>query len=71
MKTFRNVNFCFSTVINICAHPSDARNVLATYDYNGRSITAAIADGAVQGCQFHPEKSGKVGLQILSQFLSL
>ena len=42
-------------------------NVIATADY-GADLTAAVADKNVMGCQFHPEKSGKVGLEILRAF---
>lgn len=41
--------------------------VIATTDY-GKDITAAVAKGNVMGCQFHPEKSGKIGLSILKAF---
>ena len=41
--------------------------VIADTDY-GAPLTAAVASGNVYGCQFHPEKSGKVGLQILRAF---
>lgn len=34
----------------------------------GMEFTAAVSDGTVFGCQFHPEKSGKVGLGILRGF---
>lgn len=40
---------------------------IATAEY-GTSLTAAVASGNVYGCQFHPEKSGKVGLNILRAF---
>ncbi len=40
---------------------------IATTEY-GASLTAAVASGNVMGCQFHPEKSGKVGLNILRAF---
>ena len=42
-------------------------SLIASCDY-GRDITAAVASGNVMGCQFHPEKSGKVGLSILKAF---
>lgn len=42
----------------------------ATTEY-GQEITAAVAKGNVFGCQFHPEKSGKVGLSILKAFCSV
>lgn len=41
--------------------------VIATTEY-GAELTAAVARGNVMGCQFHPEKSGDVGLAILKTF---
>lgn len=43
------------------------KNVIATTDY-GAPLTAAVADKNVYGCQFHPEKSGRTGLNILRAF---
>ena len=43
-------------------------SVIATAEY-GKDITAAVAHRNVYGCQFHPEKSGPVGLAILKAFL--
>ena len=42
--------------------------VTATVDY-GAPITACVERGNVYGCQFHPEKSGEVGLRILQRFI--
>lgn len=42
-------------------------SVIATSEY-GAELTAAVQKGNVFGCQFHPEKSGKVGLKILKAF---
>ena len=42
-------------------------SLLATTEY-GREITAAVAKGNITGAQFHPEKSGEVGLAILRAF---
>ena len=42
----------------------------ATTEY-GAELTAAVAMGNVMGCQFHPEKSGDVGLNILRGFLEI
>ncbi|MBQ7897420.1 MAG: imidazole glycerol phosphate synthase subunit HisH [Clostridia bacterium] len=42
-------------------------SLLATTDY-GREMTAAVALNNVTGTQFHPEKSGEVGLSILRAF---
>lgn len=44
--------------------------VIATAEY-GAPLTAAVAKGSVLGCQFHPEKSGNVGLSILRAFCEL
>lgn len=42
-------------------------SVIATTEY-GLELTAAVEQGNVMGCQFHPEKSGEVGLNILRAF---
>ena len=44
--------------------------LIAQTEY-GIPLTAAVAKGNVMGCQFHPEKSGQVGLNILRAFCSL
>ena len=45
-------------------------NVTSVTDY-GIPITASVQSGNIYGCQFHPEKSGKVGLKILRAFCEL
>lgn len=45
-------------------------DVIATSDY-GAPLTAAVENGNVFGCQFHPEKSGNVGLDILRAFCEI
>ncbi len=44
--------------------------VLADTEY-GRTLTAAVGKDNILGCQFHPEKSGNVGLNILRAFCEL
>jgi len=44
-----------------------AESVVADTDY-GAPVTAAVQRGNVYGCQFHPEKSGAVGMKILKAF---
>ena len=38
---------------------------------NKKELTAAVECKNVFGCQFHPEKSGSVGLEILKAFVEL
>lgn len=45
-------------------------SVSATAEY-GAEITACVEKGNVFGCQFHPEKSGDVGLKILKAFCEM
>jgi len=45
-------------------------SLIATTEY-GKELTAAVAHNNVYGCQFHPEKSGNVGLNILKAFCEL
>ena len=54
-------------VHSFCAVADDPSTVIARTDY-GVPVTAAVQKGNVYGCQFHPEKSGEVGLQILRNF---
>ncbi len=44
-------------------------NLLATTNYHDIPLTAAVRSGSTFGTQFHPEKSGRVGLNILRRFL--
>ena len=50
------------------AVPTDPAVITAATEY-GSVLTAAVAQGNVQATQFHPEKSGDVGLHILQNFL--
>ena len=47
-----------------------SESVIADTEY-GAYLTAAVAKDNVCGCQFHPEKSGKVGLAILKAFCEM
>ncbi len=49
---------------------TDAKNVIATSEY-GKDLTAAVTKDNIFGCQFHPEKSGDVGLNILRAFCEM
>ena len=51
------------------AWPEDESDRLADAYHDGSRIAAVVRRGPVTGCQFHPEKSGPVGLRILSNFI--
>jgi glutamine amidotransferase len=55
-------------VHSFMAVPTDPGHRVADCVYGGHRIAAVIGRGNVVGCQFHPEKSGEVGLKILRSF---
>lgn len=61
-----NENDCVYFVHSFYAADCD-ESVTATAEY-GKELTASVQKGNVYGCQFHPEKSGNVGLKILKAF---
>ena len=50
---------------------ADSASVLATCSYSGVTFAAAVAKGPLVGFQFHVEKSGQVGLDMLRTFLDM
>lgn len=57
-------------VHSFSAQDTDPAQVIAATDY-GPAVTAAVSSGNFYGTQFHPEKSGEVGLTILRNFAGL
>lgn len=57
-------------VHSFCGMARQETQVVARTEY-GISVVAAVQNGSVFGCQFHPEKSGEVGLKILDNFARL
>ena len=55
---------------SFAVQPDNEAHRLADCNYGGWMISAAIRRENVYGAQFHPEKSGPVGLQIIRNFLS-
>ena len=53
------------------AVPNNPDHRIANCLYGGTHVSATIERNKIYGCQFHPEKSGKVGLKVLRSFLSL
>jgi imidazole glycerol-phosphate synthase subunit HisH len=56
-------------VHSFMAQPADPTHRIADCFYGGVAISAVIGHRNVFGCQFHPEKSGAVGLNMLRAFL--
>lgn len=54
-------------VHTFCGMAEDPSQVIARTDY-GTPVVAAVQNGNVFGTQFHPEKSGEVGLAMLRNF---
>lgn len=50
---------------------NNRKDLLSVTNYAGNEITAVIQRDNIMGCQFHPEKSGEVGLSILRTFVTL
>jgi glutamine amidotransferase len=61
----------FYFVHSFTAEPRHTAHRLAQTYYGGRPISAAIQNQNAFGCQFHPEKSGPEGINILKRFISL
>lgn len=53
------------------AQPKEERYRLADTYYGGRRLAAVIRKGNCYGTQFHPEKSGLVGLKIIHNFINI
>lgn len=73
-------NTCLENVIpgesvyfvhSFMAKTKDPKHSLSSCIYGGHTITSVVNKDNVYGCQFHPEKSGQIGLKILSKFLAL
>jgi glutamine amidotransferase len=58
-------------VHSFMADPADPAHRIADCLYGEHRIAAVIGRDRITGCQFHPEKSGAVGLKVLKRFLSV
>jgi imidazole glycerol-phosphate synthase subunit HisH len=58
-------------VHSFMAVPSNPNHRIANCLYGGIAVPATIGRDNIYGCQFHPEKSGEIGLKVLRKFLSL
>lgn len=52
------------------AVPNNKSDIFASINYMGEDVIAAVENENLFGCQFHPEKSGNVGMYFIKHFLS-
>jgi glutamine amidotransferase len=57
-------------VHSFMASPTLTEHRIADVVYGGHKIAAMIRCDQITGCQFHPEKSGEIGLKILRRFIA-
>lgn len=66
LKTGDHVYFVHSFMAN----PKNSEDLACVTDY-GIKVPAMVAKNNLFGCQFHPEKSGEIGLKIIKNFVEL
>ena len=76
-SSFRNGNFfknfktndSFYFVHSYFANPAKKDLILASYNFGGHLIPSIVGKDNFIGCQFHPEKSGNSGLNLIKNFI--
>lgn len=58
-------------VHSFAAEPNDPDEILSLTEYSKHNFCSCVKRGNIYGCQFHPEKSGLIGLKIISNFISI
>ena len=51
--------------------PKDLNIIKGEYSFDKINVPSLVINKNFIGCQFHPEKSGKIGLELISKFLKL
>jgi imidazole glycerol-phosphate synthase subunit HisH len=67
IKQRSDVYFVHSYILR----PDKKSHILTSTTYCGYNFCSAIRKDNIYGCQFHPEKSGQVGLKIIKNFINL
>lgn len=58
-------------VHSFIANPDDRSNILSMTEYSGYKFCSSVKKNNIYGCQFHPEKSGTVGLNVIKNFIRM
>jgi imidazole glycerol-phosphate synthase subunit HisH len=61
----------FYFVHSFCAYPNNSSDISANYYFDKNLIPAVTTKKNIIGFQFHPEKSGKSGLNLINNFLNI
>lgn len=64
-----NKNFYF--VHSYILKPQNRENIFGLTNYGRHEFCSVVKKGNIYGCQFHPEKSGEAGLEIIKNFIKL
>jgi glutamine amidotransferase len=60
----------FYFVHSYAAHPAQEEQIVASVEYGGETVVAAVARENIFGTQFHPEKSQGAGIRLLGDFVA-
>ena len=73
IKLFKNLkeNKMFYFIHSHYVSPSNVNNILSTSFYSKFEFCSAVQKNNICGVQFHPEKSGEIGLSLLKNFIKL
>ena len=75
LANFKNKNFFFKKkelfyfVHSFYVEPKEKKIISSTTNLDGFSFCSSVIQKNIYGCQFHPEKSGKMGLKFLKKFV--
>ena len=72
-KLFKNVDENSSVYFahSYMTIPDNQSEITSSYNFYGFDVVASVNKDNIYGCQFHPEKSGEVGLNIIKNFTKI
>jgi imidazole glycerol-phosphate synthase subunit HisH len=58
-------------VHSFIVQPENKTSILSVTEYSGHIFCSSVKRGKIYGCQFHPEKSGNIGLKVINNFIRI